>query len=105
MQHPNDDEDFDVEDDRLREHVLIPDVLTEFTKLDDEIQTCAELTNDDIVWWSFNFDLMIKSPMSLCLLYAITEGVVDKLHTAHLAVCNSNTSKVLFLRLKHCVVK
>ena len=49
----NDDEDFDVEDDiplsRLREHSLTLHVLTEFTRLDDEIQTCAELTNDDIV--------------------------------------------------------
>ena len=48
-----DDEDFDVEDDiphsRLREHGLTLDVLTEFTRVDDEIQTCAELTNDDIV--------------------------------------------------------
>ena len=49
----NDDEDFDVEDDiplsRLREHGLTPDVLTELTRLDDAIQTCAELTDDDIV--------------------------------------------------------
>nr|XP_022300624.1 tigger transposable element-derived protein 4-like [Crassostrea virginica] len=49
----NDDEDFDVEDDiplsRLREHALTPEVLTEFTRLDDEIQTSAELTDDDIL--------------------------------------------------------
>ena len=26
-----------------------PDLMTEFTRLDDKIQTCAELTDDDIV--------------------------------------------------------
>lgn len=28
---------------------LPPDLMTEFTRLDDKIQTCAELTDDDIV--------------------------------------------------------
>nr|XP_011440876.2 tigger transposable element-derived protein 4-like [Crassostrea gigas] len=50
---PEEDDDFDLDDDipfsRLREHGLTPDVLQQFADADHELQTCAELTDEDIL--------------------------------------------------------
>ena len=45
------------------------------------------------ITFTFDFYLMIKSPMFLCLLYAIIGRVMNNsLHLLHFVVCNSNTS-------------
>lgn len=50
---PEESEDFDIEDSiplaRLGEHGLNPDILQNFTTIDDDLRTCSELTEDDIV--------------------------------------------------------
>ncbi|XP_062594548.1 tigger transposable element-derived protein 4-like [Saccostrea cucullata] len=50
---PNEDEDFDVEDNiplaTLRTHGLYPGMLQTFTNIDDEVETCADLSDDGIV--------------------------------------------------------
>lgn len=47
------DDDFDIEDSiplaRLREHGLNPDIIQTFTTIDDDLETCSELTDDDII--------------------------------------------------------
>jgi hypothetical protein len=47
------EEDFDIEDNiplaKLRQHGLNPEILEKFTTVDKDIQTCATLTDDDII--------------------------------------------------------
>lgn len=49
---PEEDDDFDIKDSiplaRLREHGLNPDIIQNFTTIDDDLETCAELTDDII---------------------------------------------------------
>lgn len=50
---PEEDDDFNIEDSiplaRLREHGLNPDIIHNFTTIDDDLETCSELTDNDIV--------------------------------------------------------